>query len=38
MSYMRTVMEGYIRQIDSLDRINKKLVNENSTIRKMIST
>ena len=38
MSYMRTVMEGYIRQIDSLDRINKKLVNENTTIRKMITT
>ena len=35
---MRTVMEGYIRQIDSLDRINKKLVNENTTIRKMITT
>ena len=31
-------MEGYIRQIDSLDRINKKLVNENTTIRKMITT
>ena len=35
---LRTIMKGYIRQIDSLDRINKKLVNENTTIRKMITT
>ena len=34
MTYMREVMTGYIRQIDSLNTINKKLVSENSSIRK----
>ena len=29
MTYMREVMTGYIRQIDSLNTINKKLVSEN---------
>ena len=36
MTYMREVMTGYIRQIDSLNTINKKLVSENSSIRKKI--
>ena len=33
---MRQIMEGYIRQIDSLNTINKKLVGENSSIRKKL--
>lgn len=33
---MRQIMEGYIRQIDSLNMINKKLVGENSSIRKKL--
>ena len=38
MSYMRTVMEGYIRQIDSLNTLNKKLIKENVGFRKEISS
>ena len=35
LGYMRTVMEGYIHQIDSLNTLNQKLVNENITYRKI---
>ncbi len=35
---LRTVMYGYIKQIDSLNTLNKKLINENVTYRKEIST
>lgn len=35
---MRTVMEGYIHQIDSLNTLNQKLVNENITYRKEITS
>ena len=35
---LRTVMQGYIRQIDSLNTLNKKLINENVTYRKEISS
>lgn len=38
LSYMRTVMEGYIHQIDSLNTLNQKLVNENITYRKEITS
>ncbi|WP_297450497.1 hypothetical protein [uncultured Alistipes sp.] len=38
IGYMRNVMEGYIRQIDSLNTINRKLVNENSSIRKQLTS
>ena len=38
LGYMRTVMEGYIHQIDSLNTLNQKLVNENITYRKQITT
>ncbi len=38
LGYMRTVMEGYIRQIDSLDKMNKQLIGENITYRKEIAT
>lgn len=38
LGYMRTVMEGYIRQIDSLDKMNKQLIGENITFRKEIAT
>lgn len=35
---LRTVMMGYIRQIDSLNTLNKKLINENVSYRKEISS
>lgn len=35
---LRTVMQGYIRQIDSLNTLNKKLVTENISYKKEIST
>ena len=35
---LRTVMQGYIRQIDSLNTLNKKLANENVNYKKQIST
>lgn len=35
---MRTIMRGYIRQIDSLSTLNKKLIKENVTFRKEISS
>ena len=35
---LRTVMQGYIRQIDSLNNLNKKLINENVSYRKEISS
>ncbi len=38
LGYMRDVMEGYIRQIDSLNTVNKQLVTENTTIRKQITS
>ena len=38
LSYMRTVMEGYIHQIDSLNTLNKKLIDENVSYRKEITT
>ncbi len=34
---LRTVMKGYIHQIDSLNNLNKKLITENVTYRKKIS-
>ena len=34
---LRSVAEGYVRQIDSLNTLNKKLINENITYRKEIS-
>ena len=33
MGLMRTVMEGYIHQIDSLNQLNTKLIGENRTYR-----
>jgi len=33
IGYMRTVMEGYIHQIDSLDRINHRLAGDNVSLR-----
>ena len=35
---LRTVMQGYIRQIDSLNNINKKLTKENISFKKEISS
>ena len=35
---LRTVMQGYIRQIDSLNNINKKLTKENISYKKEISS
>lgn len=35
---LRTVMQGYIRQIDSLNNINQKLTKENVNYKKQIST
>ena len=35
---LRTVMQGYIRQIDSLNNINQKLTKENISYKKEIST
>lgn len=35
---LRTLMKGYIRQIDSLNTINKKVIKENVSLRKEIST
>ncbi len=35
---LRTIMRGYIRQIDSLNTLNKRLINENVSYRKEITT
>ena len=35
---LRTVMKGYLRQIDSLNQLNKKLIDENVGYRKTISS
>ena len=35
---LRTVMKRYLRQIDSLNNLNKKLINENVSYRKEISS
>lgn len=35
---LRTVMRGYIRQIDSLNTLNKQLITENVSYKKEIST
>jgi hypothetical protein len=35
---LRNVMKGYLRQIDSLNTINKKVIGENVSLRKEIST
>ena len=35
---LRTVMKGYLRQIDSLNNLNKKLIDENVSYRKTISS
>ena len=35
---LRAVMKNYLRQIDSLNTINKKVIGENVTLRKEIST
>ncbi len=35
---LRTVMKQYLRQIDSLNSLNKKLINENVSYRKEISS
>lgn len=35
---LRTLMRGYIRQIDSLNTLNQKLISENVTYRKTITT
>ena len=35
---LRAVMKNYLRQIDSLNSLNKKLIDENVTYRKEIST
>ncbi len=35
---LRTLMKGYIRQIDSLNTINKKVIKENVSLRKDLST
>lgn len=35
---LRTIMKGYIRQIDSLNTLNKKLITENVSFRKEISS
>ncbi len=34
---LRTVMKGYLQQIDSLNNLNKKLITENVTYRRKIS-
>lgn len=38
MGYMRTVMEGLYRQIDSVNRMNQKLTGENLNMRKQITS
>lgn len=35
---LRTIMQGYVRQIDSLNNVNKKLTKENISYKKEIST
>ena len=35
---LRTIMRGYVRQIDSLNTLNKKLIDENVSYRKEITT
>lgn len=35
---LRTIMKGYIHQIDSLNTLNKQLISENVTFRKEISS
>ena len=35
---LRTVMKGYLRQIDSLNQLNKKMIDENVGYRKTISS
>ena len=35
---LRTIMKGYVRQIDSLNTLNKKLIKENVGYRKEISS
>ena len=35
---LRTIMRGYVRQIDSLNTLNKKLIKENGGFRKEISS
>lgn len=35
---LRTVMKGYLRQIDSLNNLNKRLIDENVSYRKEISS
>lgn len=35
---LRTTMQGFVRTIDSLDRLNRKLADENLTFRREIST
>lgn len=35
---LRTIMRGYIRQIDSLNTLNKQLITENVSFRKELST
>lgn len=35
---LRTIMQGYLRQIDSLNNVNEKLSKENVKIKKQIST
>lgn len=35
---LRTIMQGYLRQIDSLNNVNEKLAKENVKIKKEIST
>lgn len=35
---LRSIAAGYVRQIDSLNSLNKKLISENITFRKEIST
>lgn len=35
---MRTIMRGYLRQIDSLNTLNKQLIDENVSYRKEITT
>ncbi len=35
---LRTIMRGYLQQIDSLNTLNKQLINENVSYRKQIST
>lgn len=38
LGYMRNVMEGYIHQIDSLNTVNQRLVQENTNYRKEASS